>query len=170
MLGVAFLAPRARDASSADLDAVQAVLGFGEGSLLARELVHRLKLCTDVEVDYAWRLDAGAFVVWMQLPPSGRPERVETALWTQLDRLCQRGPDPAHLGRAKSQMEVALLRELATCGGRAHAVGSGEALLGSLGSVAEMFERICRVTPRSTREAARRTFRREAVCSVLAIP
>jgi zinc protease len=170
MLAVAFRAPPAHEASSAHLDAAQAILGFGEGSLLARELVHRLKICTDVEVDYAWRLDAGAFAIWMQLPPNGKPERAEAALWTQLDRLSERGPDPAHLARAKSQMEVALLRELATCGGRAHAVGSGEALLGSLASVADMFERIQRVTARSIREVARKTFRREAVCSVLAVP
>jgi predicted Zn-dependent peptidase len=170
VLAVAFRAPAARDESSASLDAAQAILGFGEGSLLARELVHRLKLCTDVEVDYAWRLDAGAFVIWMQLPPGGRPERAEAALWTQLDRLVDRGPDPAHLQRAKSQMEVALIREIATCGGRAHAVGSGEALLGSLAGVAGMLERIHAVTARSIREVAGRVFRREALCSVLAMP
>ncbi len=170
VLALAFRAPAARDASSADLDAVQALLSFGEGSLLTRELVHHLKLCTDVEVDYAWRLDAGAFVIWMQLPPGGKPERAEAALWQQLDRLSDRGPDAAHLARAKSQMEVALVRELATCGGRAHALGSGEALLGSLEAVAGMFERIHGVTVRSARQIAASTFRREAVCAVLAVP
>ena len=149
---------------------MQAVLGFGEGSLLARELVHRLKLCTDVEVDYAWRLDAGAFVIWMQLPPGGKPERAEAALWTQLDRLGDRGPDPAHLERAKSQMEVALIREIATCGGRAHAVGSGEVLLGSLDRVAGMLDRIHCGDARSARDVASHVFRREAVCSVVAVP
>ena len=170
MLAVAFRGPAAHDRTSADLDAVQAVLGFGEGSLLARELVHRLKLCTDVEVDYAWRLDAGTFAIWMQLPPGGKPERAEAALWTQLDRLSERGPDRAHLERAKSQMEVALIRELATSGGRAHAVGSGEALLGSLAGVAGLFDRIHGVTVRSARDVAAKTFRREAICSVLAVP
>jgi predicted Zn-dependent peptidase len=170
VLALAFRAPAARGAASADLDAVQAVLGFGEGALLTRDLVHRLELCTDVEVDYAWRLDAGALVIWLQLPPGGRPDRVEAALWMQLDKFVERGPDPAHLERAKSQMEVALLRELATCGGRAHAVGSGEALLGSLGAVAGMFDRIRGVTRSSAREVARQVFRRDAVCAVWAVP
>jgi predicted Zn-dependent peptidase len=67
-------------------------------------------------------------------------------------------------------MEVALIRELATSGGRAHAVGSGEALLGSLAGVAGLFDRIHGVTVRSARDVAAKTFRREAICSVLAVP
>jgi predicted Zn-dependent peptidase len=170
VVAVAFRAPSARDAGSADLDVLQAVLGFGDGSVLARELVYGQRLCTEVEVDYPWRLDGGALVIWMQLPPGGRPERAEAALWTQLERLARRGADAEQLGRAKLQLEVALLRELGSCGGRAHAVGSGEALLGSLDAVAGLFERLHRVSSRSTREVAASIFRREALCSVLAIP
>jgi zinc protease len=169
-VGIAFRAPAAHEPGSADLDALQAVLGFGDGSVLVRSLVHEQRVCTEVEVDYAWRLDAGTFVFWMELPPKGRPERAEAALWRELDRLMDRGPEPARLERAKSQMEVALLRELSTCGGRGHALGSGELLLGGLGAVEDMFDRIRRVTARSVREAARRTFKREAVCAVTAVP
>ena len=169
-VGIALRAPAAREAASADLDALQAVLGFGDGSVLVRSLVHEQRIATEVDVDYAWRLDGGAFVVWMELPPGGKPEKAESALWRELDRLCAKGPEPRRLERAKSQMEVALLRELAGTGGRAHAVGSGELLLGGLDAVADMFERIRRVTPRSAREMARRVFRREAACVVTAVP
>ncbi|MHB8419682.1 MAG: M16 family metallopeptidase [Myxococcales bacterium] len=169
-VGIAFLAPAAHEEASADLDALQAVLGFGDGSVLGRSLIHERRLCTEVDVDYAWRLDPGPLVVWMELPPRGDPKRAAAALWRELDRIQEKGPEPARLERAKSQMEVALLRELSSCAGRAHAVGSGEWLLGGLEAVSGMFDRIRRVTPRSAREVARRVFRREAACVVTAQP
>ncbi len=167
---IAFRAPPARDPSSADLDALQAILGFGDGSLLVRDLVHHRGLATEVDVDFAWRIGPGAFVVWLELPPGVRPEQAEAAVWPHLSRLADRGPEPSHLARAKSQMEVALLRELSTGAGRAHALGSGEILLGSLDAARGILERIRRVTPRSAKAAAAATFRRDAACVVVARP
>ncbi|MHB1847241.1 MAG: M16 family metallopeptidase, partial [Deltaproteobacteria bacterium] len=162
ILALAFRAPSAREEGSAELDLLQSILSYGDGSLLVRDLVHRQALCTEIGVDYPWRLGPGAFEVIAELPPKGEPDRVERAIWRHLETLAEKGPTAEQLSRAKLQASVSLLRELSGAGGRAHSLGSSEILLGSLEAARRLGERQGPVTVRSAREAARAVFRETA--------
>ncbi len=161
LIVLALRAPAAREPASAELDLLQAILSFGDGSLLVRDLVHERGLVTEIGVDYAWRLGPAAFEIVAELPPGGDPERVLREIWRHLERLAEKGPSARQLSRAKLQSQVALLRELSSVGGRAHSLGSAEILLGGLEPAVRIGERSERVTLRSAREAARATFRPE---------
>jgi predicted Zn-dependent peptidase len=146
------------------------LLGLGDGSLLNRDLVFRRGLCTQISVEYAWRLDEGSFVITAELPPGGDPERVEREIRRHLDRLAHEGPDRAHLERVKTQAAVHWMRELATCSGRAQVMGTVEHLLGDLAAGRGLLQRVQRVTRASTRAAAAAVFDSSRGCVVTVIP
>jgi predicted Zn-dependent peptidase len=166
VVSIGFRAPRGTDRRSADLDAVQALLGMGEGSLLNRDLVFRRGLCTQISVDYSWRIDEGSFVVTAELPPGGNLERVEKEIRRHLQRLVEEGPERAHLERVKTQASVHWLRELATCSGRAHVLGTAEHLLGELAAARSLLSRVKGVTVATARSVASEVFAPGQACVV----
>ena len=147
-------APSARDPDAPVLDVVQAVLSMGESSRLRRRLVEDLELAVSVHAGYAWRHDPGVFMIFAELAPGVGPERAERALLAEIERVANAGVDAAELRRAKRLLRSAVLHELATHGGVAHALGEAEALVGDFREAGTGLERYARVTPRDVRRAA----------------
>jgi predicted Zn-dependent peptidase len=128
---IAYRGPRARDEDTFALDVLQYVLSVGEGSRLVKELVYAQELAVSVGMDWAWRIDPGAIVFQLELKPESDPVRVEQALYAELARIAQGGPEPRELEKAQNNLQAHLLRELVTNSGRANALGTYEIMLGS---------------------------------------
>jgi zinc protease len=122
--------PAARSPDTAALDLAQVCLATGESSRLRRTLVHGSGLAVSVSASFGWRIDPGVFTLFAELAPGGKPARVEAALLAELGRLASRGPTTAELRRARALLRSAVLHELGTHHGLAHALGQAEALLG----------------------------------------
>jgi predicted Zn-dependent peptidase len=146
-------APAARAADAPVLDIVQAALSMGEGGRLRRRLVETEK-AVSLHVSYAWRLDPGVFMVFAELAPGARPAVLERALWRELQDLAERGIGAAELRRAQRLLRSAVLHELATHSGVAHALGQSEALLGDWREAGRTLEHYAAVTQRDVRRVA----------------
>ncbi|MGH2428292.1 MAG: M16 family metallopeptidase [Candidatus Limnocylindria bacterium] len=91
------------------------VLGTGRGSRLYGSLVREQRLAQDVSV-FAFPLVGGAsmFALWATARPAVEVDRLETALFGEIDRLGTAGPSDAELERARnlhaSAVESALER------------------------------------------------------------
>ncbi len=130
-LMIAFRGPAARDEDTFVLDIIQYALTKGEGSRLVKKLVYDTQLAISVMVDWGWRVDPGAIIVYLELKPDSEPRKVEEALYAELARVASEGLTERELQKAKNNLRADHLRELATNSGRAHAMGHYEMLLGS---------------------------------------
>jgi zinc protease len=127
---VGWRAPAARSADAAALDVLQVCLAVGEASRLRRRLVQEDELAVSVSISWGWRIDPGVFFAFLELPPGHDPRRAERALYEEIDRIARRGVTAAELQRARALLRSAVLHELATHHGVAHALAQAEALVG----------------------------------------
>jgi zinc protease len=122
--------PAARSPDAAALDVAQVCLAVGEASRLRRKLVHGQGLAVTVSASWGWRIDPGVFMIFVELSSATPVARVEQALHAEIGRLARSGPAPDELRRARALLRSAVLHELGTHHGLAHALGQAEALLG----------------------------------------
>jgi predicted Zn-dependent peptidase len=151
---VAFRGPRANHDDTFALDVLQYILSVGEGSRLVKQLVYVQELAVSVGMDWSWRIDPGAIVLHLELKPDSVPERVEQALYAELGRIAEKGPDARELEKAHNNLQSHLLRELVTNSGRANALGTYEIMLGSWREGLSLPDRYRAVTAERVRAAA----------------
>jgi len=168
MLG--YRAPPAGDPDAFALDVLQYALAVGEGSLLTRELVYEQEVALGCGVDWSWRLDPGLMIVYLELKPESEPERVEQALYAELEKVARHGVDGRVLQKAKNNLKAHLLREMATASSRANALGTYELLLGSWRKQGELAERYQAISAEDVQAAARKYFAPERRSVVTLLP
>jgi zinc protease len=147
-------APAASSPDAPALDVLQAILSMGEASRLRRRLVEETELAVSVHASYPWRIDPGVFLVFADLPPGKRPERLLAALWREIEAVAERGVSAAEVRRARSLLRSSVLHELATHSGVAHALGQAEVLLGDFRAAGRSLAQYAAVTPRDVRRVA----------------
>jgi predicted Zn-dependent peptidase len=155
---VGFRAPGGRDPDSLVLDLIEAALSAGEGARLKRALVYQQELCVDAHVAFAWRMDPGLFEISLKLNPGVDPDRVEGALWAELNRICDEQLASNELERAKNLVRAQLLRAFATTNGRAHTIGQMEVMLGTWKAMLDLPDRYAAITAADIQRVAQRTF------------
>ena len=155
---VGFRGPDGRDSDSLVLDLIEAALSYGEGARLKRALVYGQELCVDAHVFFGWRIDPGLFEVSLKLNPGTDPARAETALWAELQRLCDEPLSEKELSRAKNLVRANLLRGLQTANGKAHTLGQMEMMLGSWRALFDLPDRYQAISAADLQRVARKTF------------
>jgi len=148
-----FRGPSASHADAAALDILQACLAVGEASRLRRQLVQQ-ELAVSASVGWAWRIDPGVFMVFLELAPKGSKKRAEEALWKEIARVASRGVAKSEVERARRLLRSSVLHELATHNGVAHALGQSEALLGDWRDVGKALEQYRTIEPADVRRVA----------------
>ncbi len=151
---VGWRGPPARDPDAARLDVLQACLSMGESSRLRRRLVRETEAAVSVTISWGWRVDPGVFFAFLEVAPAVAPERAEALLYREIARMAARGPSEAELTRAKRLLRSAVLHELATYGGVAHALGQAEALLGDWREAGRSLDAYQAVAARDVRRVA----------------
>jgi predicted Zn-dependent peptidase len=146
--------PPARSPDAAALDVLQVCLGVGESSRLRRRLVLELELAVSVTLSWGWRIDPGVFFAFAELAPGVRLDRVDAVLREEIEKVSTRSVSAGEVRRAKALLRSAVLHELATHHGVAHALGQAEALLGDWREAGRAMEHYEGVTPRELRRVA----------------
>src|SRR5215510_13379421 len=155
-LMVGYQAPSADEEDALALDVLQYALTVGDGSRLARSLVFKRPLVVGVSMDWTWRMDPGAIIFYLELKPDSQPQRVEEALYEELDKVRSHRLSPRELAKAKNNLKSHLLQGLATNSGKAHALGSYELLRGSWRSSLDLASRYEAISAEQVRAASER--------------
>ncbi|MGO9830551.1 MAG: M16 family metallopeptidase [Myxococcaceae bacterium] len=153
---VAYRGPPVSHPDAVTLDVLEFILAVGEGSRLNKRLVYEEKVAVDVGMDWSWRLDPGVLLFHAELAPAGDPASVEAALYRELARVVEHGVTQRELDKAKNNLRAHLMRELTTSSGRAHALGSYEAYLGSWRAGLRLAERYASADAASVQAVAAR--------------
>jgi predicted Zn-dependent peptidase len=147
--------PPARHPDSAALDVLQTVLAVGESSRLRRRLVEHEEIAVSANASWAWRMDPGVFLLFVELAPGMRITKAESILWDELDRLASDGVSASEVRRAQRLLRSMVLHELATHSGVAHALGQAEALLGDWREAGRALELYAAVGAKDLKRVAR---------------
>jgi predicted Zn-dependent peptidase len=169
-LMIGYRAPRSTDPDVLALDVVQYALVVGEGSLLVRELVYRQQIAVSVGLDWAWRIDPGLVVAYLELKPGSDPAAGEAALYAELEKVARDGIDERVLQKAKNNLKASLLRQLATASSRAQVLGTYELLLGSWREAGKLGDRYQAITADQVKAAARKYFTADRRSVVTLLP
>jgi len=131
------------------------VLTGGRTSRLYRRLVLDDQLVTGV---YASTGPGTLFPQLFQIdavPRSGQPtERIESAIYDEIERLVREGPDERELERVRSQVAAGNIRRMTSNLGLAFQIADSQALLGDWRETFRVSERIAAVTPDQVRGIA----------------
>lgn len=167
---IGYQGPTAKDQDALTLDVIQYALTRGEGSLLVKKLVYEQQLAVSVMLDWSWRIDPGAILFFTELKPTSKPKEVEEAIYAELARVAKEGLTERELQKAKNNLRADHLRELATNSGRAHALGSYEAILGSWKAGIALPKSYAAVTQAQVKAAAAKYFLPERRSVVTLLP
>ena len=162
--------PAAGHADTPALDVLQAALAIGESSRLRRRLVEEEEVAVSAHASWGWRKDPGVFLLFAEVAPGKRREKAEAILWEEIAKLAARGISRAELARAQRLLRSAVLHELATHNGVAHALGQAEALLGDWREAGRALAQYAAVTPAQVKEVARRWLDPHQRCVVVLEP
>jgi predicted Zn-dependent peptidase len=127
---IGWRAPAGRHPDAAALDVLQVCLAAGEASRLRRRLIQQDEAAVSVTISWGWRIDPGIFSCFLEIPPGKDPAKAERILYEEIDRVASRGVTAKELARAQALLRSAVLHELATHHGLAHALAQAEALVG----------------------------------------
>ncbi len=155
---VGFRGPDGRDPDSLVLDLIEAALSYGEGARLKRALVYGQELCVDAHAFFGWRIDPGLFEIALKLNPGADPAKAESALFAELQRVCDEPLTGKELSRAKNLVRANLLRGLQTANGKAQTLGQMEMMLGSWRALFDLPARYQAITAAEIQRVARKTF------------
>lgn len=171
-LMIAWRGPEGTDPDTLVLDVLQYALSVGQSSRLTRALVFEQEIAVGCSVDWAWRFDPGAFTVMLELKPDGDPKKAEAALYAELQKVIDHGLEERELEKAKNNLSAHLIRELATNGGRAHALGTYELMLGDWREGLALPSRYESVTSAQVIAAAKRYLgaERRSVVTLVPVP
>lgn len=109
LVQLAWMRPGSKHPDYVPLDVVQTILSSGVNSRLYRALVET-KLATDVSAENLWFRDPYPFVVYATAAPGVEHGKVENAIKDVLYDVAKNGVAEDEVERAKSQIEVAVIR------------------------------------------------------------
>ncbi|MGB8930172.1 MAG: insulinase family protein, partial [Anaeromyxobacteraceae bacterium] len=146
--------PPGRSDDASALDVLQVCLTVGEASRLRRRLVQQEELAVSVTISWGWRIDPGIFFAFVELPPGGDVRKVERILYEELEKVARRGVTARELARARALLRSAVLHELSTHHGVAHALAQAEALVGDWREAGRALEHYAAVGPKDVKRVA----------------
>jgi zinc protease len=160
-LPVVYLAwhvPSQRSDDSAALEVLSTVLSGGRASRLYRSLVYERQLAFEAGGDYSYfSLDPNLFWFWATAMPEHTPEKLETELLAEMERLRQAPVSDEELQRAKNQIEAQFVFQQDSVYRRASLLVRFE-LIGGYGQVDAFLGRIRAVTAADLQRVARTYF------------
>ncbi len=137
------------DAKSADYYVFQMIdnlLTTGQSSRLYKSLVDGQQLATNVNTYLQSTLDPSLFEFSAQPRKDVPAEKLEQAIYAEVNRLAADGPSAEELQKAKNQAVAQYYRSLRSIAGRAQAIGQQEVIFGDYHSLGTVEQKINAVT------------------------
>ena len=130
LLMIGWHAVEAKNADYYVFQLIDNLLTTGQSSRMYRSLVDGQQLATSVRAGLGPTIDPSLFEVEAQ-PRKGVPvEKLEAAIYAEMDKLSADGPGAEELRKAKNQAVASYYRSLRSIAGRAQVIGSEAVIFG----------------------------------------
>ena len=127
---IGHIAPALGHADRAAFELLDEVLAGGPSSRLARLLIVERELASSVDGDVAPTRDPGLWSLWVQMREGHRAAEAESLIARELGRVMADPVPAAELDAARSRVETAFWRDIASSHGRAERLGHFEVATG----------------------------------------
>ena len=137
------------DAKSSDFytfELIDELLTGGQSARLTHALVDGQQLATNIRTSLGPTMDPSLFRISSQPRKGVAPEKLEEAIYAQMDMLSKDGPAPEELAKAKNQAIASYYRSLRSIAGRAQDIGQAEVIFGDYHKVSTVDASINAVT------------------------
>lgn len=151
----AWHAPATGHEDGPSLDVAGQILSGGRSSRLYRSLVYDAQLATHAGAYYIEYMQAGLFYASAGVRPDASIDEAESLLFAEIERIAEEGVDEDEVAKAARQLEVALVKSLATTHALANRIGIEISAFGEVRPLAGRLEAIRRVTPEDVQRVVR---------------
>jgi zinc protease len=146
LLDIGYHAVNAKSPDYWTFQMINNLLSTGESSRFYKTLVDGQQLAVTVNSGMQPMLDPGLFEVFAQ-PREGVPvEKLEKAIYAEMDKLAATGPTVEELQKAKTQEIADYYRALRSIAGRAQEVGEAEVIFGDYHLLPSVEQKVNAVT------------------------
>lgn len=159
-MAACFHTVRVRDPEDPVFDVLQTILATGKASRLYDRLVRRDRLVTEVGAWNDTRRDAGLFCFYVEMQDGASRADTEAALWEEVERLGEEGPNEEELSRARALLRAGHVYRQATAAGLADSLGTLHVLGGDWRLYETQRARIETVTGADIQDVVKRFLRR----------
>jgi predicted Zn-dependent peptidase len=150
--------PEASNTDYFPLEILRTILFDGDSSRMYQRLVDKDELATSIDGSYDFAFDPTLFVVTAQPREGVATDRVEKAIYEEIDRLKNGPAADRELEKAKNMQLVEFYRQLKTINGRANALGDYENYLGDYRRMFTAPDDFNKVTKEDIQRVARKYF------------
>jgi zinc protease len=155
---IGYHTPPAQGPDFYTLELLQTILTAGESSRLYRSLVDQQQLAVQVQSSHEATIDPFLFEFTVQPRQGVAPEKVEQALYAEIEKLKTAEVDEHELQKAKNQAISSYYRSLRSINRRANVIGRYEVLFGDYHKLATVEQEYNKVTASDIQRAAKRYF------------
>ena len=168
-----WITPSIFQPGDAESDLLAQILGGGKSSRLYKKLVYEMQIAQDVQVQNSNLLLGSVFELQATAKPGVKPEDLEGAINTELEKLRSEGPTQAELDRARNLIETRVitgLERLGGFGGLADRLNQYNQFLHDPGYLPKDLERFNRATASELKRVAEERLKTSARAVVYGLP
>jgi predicted Zn-dependent peptidase len=158
ILMIGYHVPQTNSKDYYALEILRTIISSGESSRLYQRLVDKDQTALDVEVDVSPALDPTLLVVTAQPKQDVDPQKVEKAVYEEMERIKTAGVTDRELEKAKNIELARFYHEMQTINARANTIGTYEVFFGDYHKLFEAAKNYAAVTKEDVQRAARTYF------------
>jgi zinc protease len=140
------------------LQVLQTVLFAGESSRMYQRLVDKDQLALSVNSEYQFAFDPTLFVISAQPKDGVAPDKVENAIYEELDKAKTGLISDQELQKAKNILLASFYRNMKTINGKANTIGSYEVFFGDYHKLFSAADDFNKVTKQEVQAVAQKYF------------
>ncbi|MGJ3648588.1 M16 family metallopeptidase [Sphingomonas sp. GlSt437] len=167
---ISYPIPADRDADSAPLAVLNAILSQGDSSRLYQSLVYRQQVAQSAGTFLDSKQETGALAAYVILAGGKSVEAGEAALRAEIAKLRTAPVTPEELARAKNQILTTTLRGRETADGKASAIASAVIIDGDAAAADRQLAEIARVSAADVERVAQRYLADTVAATVRYLP
>ena len=154
ILMIGYHVPQTNSKDYYALEILRMVLSWGESSRLYQRLVDKDQTALDVQAEVYPALDPTLLVITAQPKQDADPQRVEKAVYEEIERIRTSGVTDQELEKAKNIQLVRFYHQVQTINARANAIGTYEVFFGDYHKLFEAAKSYAAVTKEEVQRAA----------------
>ena len=161
-LGVAYKTPASTHDDYYALTLLSDILSSGNSSRLYSSLVDQQQLASTVFVNYGESFDPMLFAIYAVTARNVRPEKLETAIYAELDKIIKEGVTEKELQKVKNKKLIEFYNQVETINGKSNNLCTYEVFFGDYRKMFEAPERFNKVSVADIQRVAETYFKKDS--------
>jgi predicted Zn-dependent peptidase len=161
-LGVAYKTPASTHDDYYALTLLSDILSSGNSSRLYSSLVDQQQLASTVFVNYGESFDPMLFAIYAVTARNVQPEKLESAIYVELDKIIKEGVTELELQKVKNKKLIEFYNQVETINGKSNNLGTYEVFFGDYRKMFEAPERFNKVSVADIQRVAETYFKKDS--------